>query len=421
MEAGDYNGQFAVIFRCPAIDRIPDRRKTRCGTGCKKIKKEIAMNFELTPEHQMARQLFRDFAETEAKPLAHEIDENERFPHETVEKMNRYGFMGIPIPKEQGGEGCDTLTYVLCVEELSRVCATTSVIVSAHTSLACDPLQRFGTPQQIEKYLVPLAQGKKLGAFGLTEPNAGTDASGQQTKAVPDGENYILNGSKIFITNGGVADTYIIFAMTDKSLGTKGISAFIVEKEFPGFSIGKKEDKMGIRGSSTCELVFENCIVPKDNLLGKVGEGFKVAMKTLDGGRIGIAAQALGIAQGALDETVKYVKERKQFGRKLSQFQNTQFVLADMETQIQAARLLVYRAALAKDTQKAYGYEAAMAKLFASETAMSVTTKCVQLFGGYGYTRDYPVERMMRDAKITEIYEGTSEVQRMVISAGLLK
>lgn len=379
------------------------------------------MDFVLSREQEMARKLFEDFAQKEVKPLAQELDEQERFPVETVEKMARYGFLGIPFAKEYGGQGCDTLTYALCVEELSKVCGSTGVIVSAHTSLAAEPIKKFGTAEQIKKYLIPLAKGEKLGAFGLTEANAGTDASGQQTKAVLDGDNYILNGSKIFITNGGVADIYIILAMTDKSKGTKGISAFIVEKGFPGFSIGKKELKMGIRGSSTCELVFENCIVPKENLLGAEGKGFGIAMQTLDGGRIGIAAQALGIAQGAFDETVKYVKERKQFGKPISAFQNTQFQLADMKVQIEAARLLVYSAAMAKDTQKVFSNEAAMAKLFASEVSMAVTTKCVQLMGGYGYTRDYPVERMMRDAKITEIYEGTSEVQRMVISAAVLK
>lgn len=379
------------------------------------------MDFQLSKEQEMARQLFRDFAEKEVKPLAQEVDEEERFPTETVEKLKKFGFLGIPFPKEYGGEGCDTLTYAICVEEMSRVCATTGVIVSAHTSLGADPIKKFGTPEQIQKYFVPLAKGEKLGAFGLTEPGAGTDASGQQTKAVLDGDHYVINGSKIFITNGGKADIYIIFAMTDKSKGTKGISAFIIEKEFPGFSIGKKELKMGIRGSSTTELVFENCIVPKENLLGAEGKGFGIAMQTLDGGRVGIAAQALGIAQGAFDETVKYVKERKQFGRSISAFQNTQFELADMKTRIEAARFLVYAAAIAKDTKKSFSADAAMAKLFAAETAMAVTTKCVQLFGGYGYTRDYPVERMMRDAKITEIYEGTSEVQRMVISGGVLK
>lgn len=378
------------------------------------------MNFVLSEEHTMARTLFRTFAENEVKPLAQELDEQERFPTETVEKMAAYGFLGIPVPKEWGGQGADTLAYAICVEELSRVCATTGVIVSAHTSLCADPIRKYGTQEQKEKYLVPLAAGRSLGAFGLTEPGAGTDAAGQQTKAVLRGDHYILNGTKTFITNGGVADTYVIFAMTDKSKGTKGISAFIVEKDFEGFSIGKKELKMGIRGSSTTELVFENCKVPKENLLGKEGKGFGIAMGTLDGGRIGIAAQALGIAQGALDETVAYVKERKQFGRSISAFQNTRFQLAGLKTRIEAARLLVYRAAYAKDHQDLYSQEAAMAKLFAAETAMEVTTKCVQLHGGYGYTRDYPIERMMRDAKITEIYEGTSEVQKMVIAGGML-
>ena len=379
------------------------------------------MNFQLSKEHQMARQLFRNFAVDEVEPLAQEIDEEERFPVETVEKMSKYGFMGIPFPKEYGGQGCDYLTYAMAVEELSKVCATTGVIVSAHTSLCCGPLYEFGTEEQKQKYLTKVASGEWIGAFGLTEPGAGTDAAGQQTKAVLDGDHYVLNGSKIFITNGSYADCYIVFAMTDKSQGTRGISAFIVEKGFPGFSIGKIELKMGIRGSATCELVFEDCIVPKENLLGKEGQGFKIAMKTLDSGRIGIAAQALGIAQGAIDESVKYVKERRQFGRAIAKFQNTQFQLADMQTRVDAARLMVYRAAAMKDAGQAYGVEAAMAKLFAAETAMEVTTKAVQLHGGYGYTRDYPVERMMRDAKITEIYEGTSEVMKMVISANILK
>ena len=379
------------------------------------------MDFTLSKEHQMLRTLFRDFAENEVKPLAEELDEEERFPVETVEKMRKYGFLGIPFPKEYGGQGCDTLAYVLCVEELSKACATTGVIVSAHTSLGSDPIKKFGTEEQKQKYLVPLAKGEHIGAFGLTEAGAGTDASGQQTKAVLEGDHYVLNGTKIFITNAGYADTYIIFAMTDKSKGNHGISAFIVEKDFPGFSVGKKELKMGIRGSATAELIMENCIVPKENLLGKEGQGFKIAMATLDGGRIGIAAQALGIAEGAFNETVAYVKERKQFGRPLSKFQNTQFVLADLKARIDAAQLLVYRAALAKDTMDRFSVESATAKLVAAETAMEVTTKCVQLMGGYGYTREYPVERMMRDAKITEIYEGTSEVQRMVISGAVLK
>ncbi|MEA4853013.1 MAG: acyl-CoA dehydrogenase [Christensenella sp.] len=379
------------------------------------------MDFTLSKEHQMMQTLFQQFAENEVKPLAEELDEEERFPVETVEKLKKFGFLGIPFPKEYGGQGCDTLSYVMCVEEMSKVCATTGVIVSAHTSLGSDPIKKFGTEEQKQKYLVPLAKGEKIGAFGLTEPGAGTDASGQQTKAVLEGDHYVLNGTKIFITNAGYADIYIIFAMTDKSKGNHGISAFIVEKDFPGFSVGKKERKMGIRGSATAELIMENCIVPKENLLGKEGKGFGIAMGTLDGGRIGIAAQALGIAEGAFNETVAYVKERKQFGRSLSKFQNTQFVLADLKAKIDAAQLLVYKAAMAKDTQERFSVEAATAKLFAAETAMEVTTKCVQLYGGYGYTREYPVERMMRDAKITEIYEGTSEVQRMVIAGAALK
>ena len=374
------------------------------------------MDFQLSKEHLLAQEMYRAFAEKEVKPIAGEIDEEERFPEETVKKLARYGMLGIPFPKEYGGQGADTLTYIQCVEELAKVCGTTSVIVSAHTSLCCAPIYEFGTEEQKQKYLIPLAKGEKLGAFGLTEPSAGTDASMQQTKAVLDGDHYVLNGSKIFITNAGYADVFIIIAMTDKSKGTKGISAFIVERDFPGFSVGKHEKKMGIRGSSTCELIMENCIVPKENLLGVEGKGFNIAMHTLDGGRIGIAAQALGLAEGAIDETVKYVGERKQFGKRISQFQNTQFQLADLKTRAEAAQLLVYRAACAKDAKQPYNHLAAMAKLFASEAASEITRKCVQLYGGYGYTREYPVERMMRDAKITEIYEGTSEVQRMVIS-----
>lgn len=378
------------------------------------------MNFILSEKHQLMRKLFVEFALNEVKPIASKIDEEEIFPIETVKKMAKCGMMGIPIPKKHGGSGADTLSYILAVEEISKVCATTGVILSAHTSLCCHPLLEFGTEEQKMKYLVPLAKGEKLGAFGLTEPNAGTDAASQQTTAILNNDHYILNGSKIFITNSIYADIYIIFAMTDKSKGTKGISAFIVEKGTPGFTFGKQELKLGIRGSSTCELILKDVIIPKENLLGKEGQGFKIAMNTLDGGRIGIAAQAVGIAQGAIDETINYTKQRKQFGRSISKFQNTQFQLADMQTETDAARLLTYRAASFKDQNLRYSKEAAMAKLFASETAMKVTTKAVQLFGGYGYTREYPVERMMRDAKITEIYEGTSEVQRMVISANIL-
>ncbi len=377
------------------------------------------MDFRLSKEHQLLQEMYRKFAENEVKPLAEEVDEEERVPYETVEKLKRYGMLGIPFPKEYGGQGGDVLAYVMCVEEMAKVCGTTSVIISAHTSLCATPIYEFGTEEQKQKYLVPLAKGEKIGAFGLTEPGAGTDAAGQQTKAVLEGDHYVLNGSKIFITNAGFADIFIIFAMTDKSKGTRGISAFIVEKDFPGFSVGKHEKKMGIKGSSTCELIMENCIVPKENLLGQEGKGFGIAMKTLDGGRIGIASQALGIGEGALDETIKYVKERKQFGKRISQFQNTQFEIASMKADLDAAQLLVYRAACAKQNKEPYGHMAAMAKLFAANTASDVTRRCVQLHGGYGYTREYPIERMMRDAKITEIYEGTSEVQKMVIASYL--
>nr|WP_308627704.1 acyl-CoA dehydrogenase [uncultured Eisenbergiella sp.] len=384
------------------------------------------MDFTLSKEHEMARTLFREFAEKEVKPLAQEVDETEEFPRATVEKMAKLGFLGIPVPKEYGGQGCDPLTYAMCVEELSKVCGTTGVIVSAHTSLCCDPIMTYGTEEQKQKFLVPLAKGEKLGAFGLTEPGAGTDAQGQQTKAYLDGDEWVLNGSKIFITNGKEADVYVIFAVTSVVEDKRGrkkkmISAFIVEKGTPGFTFGTKEKKMGIRGSSTYELIFTDCRIPKENLLGAEGKGFGIAMHTLDGGRIGIAAQALGLAEGALECTVNYVKERKQFGRAIGAFQNTQFQLADMATKVECAQLLVYKAAMAKAAQKVYSVEAARAKLYAAEVAMEVTTKAVQLHGGYGYTREYDVERMMRDAKITEIYEGTSEVQRMVISGALLK
>ena len=362
------------------------------------------MDFSLSKTEELFLQMIREFAEKEVKPLAAEVDEEERFPLETVEKMAKTGLMGIPVPVKYGGAGGTNLMYGMAVEELSRVCGTTGVVLSAHTSLCCAPIMENGTEEQKMKYLPRLASGEWIGAFGLTEPNAGTDAAMQQTTAVLDGDHYVLNGNKIFITNAVYAHVYVIFAMTDKSLGNKGISAFIVEKGTPGFSIGKKEKKMGIRGSATTELVFEDCRIPKENLLGQQGKGFAIAMKTLDGGRVGIAAQALGIAQGAMDETIKYTKERKQFGRSISQFQNTQFQMADMETKVQAARLLVRSAHQKKDNGMPYSVDAAMAKLFAAETAMEVTTKAVQLHGGYGYTREYPVERMMRDAKITEIY-----------------
>ncbi|MCM0649566.1 acyl-CoA dehydrogenase [Clostridium swellfunianum] len=379
------------------------------------------MNFNLTKEQEMVKKLAREFAENEVKPLAAEIDESGRFPRETVEKMAKCDMMGIPFPKGYGGANGDYLSYVLTIEELSRVCASTGIILSAHTSLGMSPIYQFGTEEQKKKYLPKLASGEWLGAFALTEPNAGTDASSQQTIAILKEDCYILNGSKVFITNGGQSDIYIVFAMTDKSKGTRGISAFIIEKHFPGFKIGKKENKLGIRASSTTELIFENCRVPKENLLGQEGKGFGIAMQTLDGGRIGVAAQALGIAQGALDESIKYMKERKQFGNALSSFQGLQWMAADMEVKVQAARWMVYNAAFRKQNKLPFSKEAAMAKLYASEAAMEVTTMAIQLHGGYGYTKDYPVERMMRDAKITEIYEGTSQVQKMVIAANLFK
>ena len=383
------------------------------------------MDFKLSKEQEMLRKLFRDFAQNEVKPLAAMVDEEEMFPEETVKKMAKLGMMGIYFPKKYGGAGADVLSYAIAIEELSKVCATTGVILSGHTSLCVAPIYENGTEEQKMKYMPKLCSGEWLGAFGLTEPGAGTDAQGQQTTAVKnENGDWVLNGSKIFITNAGYADVFIIIAVTGTVLDKRGrkskeISAFIVERNDPGFKVGKHEKKMGIRGSSTCELIMEDCVIPADRLLGKQGKGFAIAMKTLDGGRIGIAAQALGIGEGAVEETIAYTKERMQFGKRISQFQNTQFQLADMHTRMQAAQYLVYAAAMKKQNGEPYGMDAAMAKLFAAEAASDVTRRAVQLFGGYGYTRDYPVERMMRDAKITEIYEGTSEVQRMVISGGL--
>ena len=380
------------------------------------------MDFQLTKEQEFVRKMVRGFTLNEVEPLAAEIDKEHRFPEETVKKMARYGLLGVPYPSKVGGAGGDYISYAITVEELSRCCASTGVICSAHTSLCTWPIYAWGNEDQIKRYVPELVSGRKLGAFGLTEANAGTDAGGQQTRAVLKGDRWVLNGSKLFITNGGHADIFVVMAMTDKAKGTRGgISSFIVEKGFKGFSVGKTEDKMGICASSTTELIFQDCEVPAENLLGKVGEGFKVAMSTLDGGRIGIASQALGIAQGAFDVTVEYMKARKQFGKRLSQLEALQFEMAEMRTRIEAARLLVYRAADMKDKKLPYGPAAAMAKLFAAETAMYVTTKAVQLHGGYGYTKDYPVERMMRDAKITEIYEGTSEVQKLVISSDIFR
>ncbi len=376
--------------------------------------------FMTNEDHDLIRNMVREFAETEVAPIASAIDKKHEFPVATVKRMAELGLFGLTTPEEYEGTGGDSISYSIAIEELSRVCGTHGCILSTHVSLGIAPIMKFGTEEQKKKYVPDLASGRKLGAFTLTEPNAGTDASAQQTTATLQGDKYILNGSKIFITNGGVADTFVAFAMTDKSKGLKGISAFIVDKKFPGFKVGQIEDKMGICASSTAEIIYDNCEVPRENLLGKEGEGFKIAMQALDGGRIGIASQALGLAQGALDAAVNYSKQRIQFGKPISANQGLQWMMADMDLRTDAARLLIYRAAAVKDTGARYSREAAMAKLYASETAMWVTTKAVQIHGGIGYTRTYPVERFMRDAKITEIYEGTSEVQRMVIAANLL-
>ncbi len=377
------------------------------------------MNLELTMEQKMIRKMVREFTENEVKPIAAETDRTAQYPAETIDQLFRYGVMGMCVPKEYGGAGADVLSAALAVEELSKYCASTGDIVATHNGLCCDPILANGTEEQKKKYLPMLTTGHHVGAFALTEPNAGSDASKGQTVARLEGDHYVLNGSKIFITNGYVADIFVVFAMTDKSKGNHGISAFIVEKSFPGFSVGKHEVKMGLHGSPTAEIVFQDCIVPKENLLGQEGKGFKIAMQTLDGGRIGIAAQALGIAEGAMQEAIDYTKARVQFGKPISKFQNTQFVLADMAVGCKAGRLLIYDAAEKKQNGVRYTKEAAMAKLFCSEHANKSVTKALQALGGYGYTKDYPVERMMRDAKITEIYEGTSEVQRIVISGNM--
>jgi len=374
------------------------------------------MIFDLTDEQKMIQDMARDFAAKEVAPKAAEIDKNHRYPAELVAKMAELGLMGMMVPEDQGGAGMDTVSYVIALEEISAACASTGVIMSVNNSLVCDPLQRNCTPEQVEKFLKPLASGQKLGCFGLTEPNAGSDAAGQKTTAALDGDSWVLNGSKNFITNGNEADTAIVFAMTDKEQGTRGISAFIVEKGTPGFSVGKLEDKLGICGSSTAELVFQDCRIPKDNLLGKVGEGFKIAMVTLDGGRIGIASQALGIARAALTAAKQHALDRVQFGKPIARLQAIQWMIADMATRLDSARLLAYRAAYLKDKKVRFSREAAMAKLAASEAAMWISTKAIQVLGGYGYTKEYPVERNFRDAKITEIYEGTSEIMRLVIA-----
>lgn len=379
------------------------------------------MDFRLSKEQDMIRTMVSEFAEKEIKPKAQEIDETGEFPWDNIKKMGKLNLLGLPIPKEYGGAGVDTVSYVLAVEEVSKRCASTGVIMSVHTSVGTYPIYLFGNEEQKRKYVPPLAKGERIGAFALTEPSAGSDAAGVQTTAVLKGDHYILNGSKIFITNGGVAGSVVVMAMTDKSKGHRGISAFVVERDTPGFTYGSLEKTMGMIGSDTSELVFEDCMIPKENLLGEEGMGFKIAMKALDGGRIGIAAQALGLAEAAMEESIKYSKEREQFGRPIAKFQAVQWMIANMASEIEAARMLIFNAAQKKDSGENYSSEAAMAKLYASEVAMRATTKALQIHGGYGYIKDYPVERFFRDAKITEIYEGTSEIQRLVIASNLLK
>jgi butyryl-CoA dehydrogenase len=379
------------------------------------------MDWLMSRKHQLFDKMLKTFVDNEVRPIAKDIDEEERFPEETVRKMAKYGLMGIPFSEEAGGSGGDMLSYMLAVMRLSEACATTGVVLSAHTSLCAWPISQYGTDYQKEKYLRPLLEGTYLGAFGLTEPDAGTDASMQKTVALDKGDHYELTGSKFFITNAGYADIYVITALTDPKAKTRGISTFIIEKDMEGFTVGKKEMKMGIKGSSTSELIMNKVKVPKENLLGKENKGFSIAMKTLDGGRIGIAAQAVGIAKGAIDEAYAYVKERKQFGKAIGAFQNTQFTLADLETNTEAALMLTVQAAMLKDQGKPFSKQAAMAKLYAAQNAMNATTRALQLFGGYGFTREYDIERMMRDAKITEIYEGTNEAQKMVISGHMRK
>ncbi len=376
------------------------------------------MDFSLNREQELIRKMIAAFTENEVKPIAAEIDRTHEFPAENIRKMFQLGIMGMTVPKEYGGAGADQVSAAIATEELAKACASTSDIVAGHT-LCCVPILEHGTEEQKRKYLPMLTKGCVLGGMGITEPNAGSDASKSQTEARLEGDHYVINGAKIFITNGPEAGVFVIFAMTDKSKGTKGLSAFIIESSFPGFSVGKVENKMGLHGVHTSEIVFTDMIVPKENLLGQEGKGFKICMQTLDVGRIGIAAQALGIAEGAMKEAVEYTKTRVQFGKPISKFQNTQFTFADMALRCESARLLTYQAASLKQEGKRCSREAAMAKLSASETAMWVTTKALQMFGGYGYTNDYPMERMMRDAKITEIYEGTSEVQRIVIAGSM--
>jgi butyryl-CoA dehydrogenase len=381
----------------------------------------MSMDFQSTKEQEMIRSMVSEFAEKEIKPIASEIDETGEFPWDNINKMAKLNLLGLPIPKKYGGAGVETVSYVMAVEEVAKRCASTAVIMSVHTSVGTYPIYLFGTEEQKGKFVTPLAKGERIGAFALTEPGAGSDAASVQTTAILEGDSYVLNGSKIFITNGGVAGSVVVMAMTDKSKRHRGISAFIVEKDTQGFTIGSKEKTMGMIGSDTSELVFEDCMVPRENLLGKEGMGFQIAMKALDAGRIGIAAQALGIAEAALSESIKYSKEREQFGKPIAKFQAVQWMIANMACEIEAARMLVYNAAFLKDQGKDYSSEAAMAKLYASEAARRATIKAIQIHGGYGYIKDYPVERFFRDAKVTEIYEGTSEIQRLVIASSLLK
>ena len=383
--------------------------------------KRVIMDFKLDKSHLLQQELFRRFAETEIKPLAKEMDEKEAYDLELLAKMQKYGFFGVPYSKEYGGAGSDTLGYTLCMEEVSKVDASTGITISVHTSLCCSCINNFGTEEQKQKYLRPLIDGSKIGCYGLTEPGAGSDVQGAQTTAVKHGDEWVINGSKIFTTNSGFADTCIVFALTDRSVpAAKGMTAFIVDlKGTPGVTISDNIERMGIRAASNCIVSYDNVRVGADRVLGQVGKGFKIAMGALDCGRIGIAAQAVGIAQGALNEAIKYAKERKQFGKSIVSFQNSQFKIAEMQTKIDAARLMTWRAAIAEDNHEVFGPLAAMAKLMASDVAVEVTRFAVQLMGGYGFCREYPVERMYRDAKITEIYEGTSEVMKMVISGSM--
>jgi len=377
------------------------------------------MDFKLTKAQLLQQELFRNFAETEIKPIAKDMDEAEEYSQELVQKLHKIGAFGIPYSREYGGQGADVLTYTLAMEEMSKVDASTGITLSVHTSLCCACINEFGTEEQKQEFLRPLVDGSKVGCYGLTEPNAGTDAAGVQTTADKDGDDYIINGSKMFTTNSGFADTFVVFALTDKSKGPRGMSAFVLDRTMPGISVSDNIERMGIRAASNCAVTYENVRVPASRMLGKEGQGYKIAMTALGGGRIGIGAQSVGIAQGAIDEAMKYVKERKQGGRTINKYQNTQFKLAECQTKVDAARLMVWRAATAKDNHENYAPLAAMCKLFASDVANEVTRVCVQLLGGYGYCREYPVERAMRDAKITEIYEGTSEAMKMIISGSM--